>query len=159
MVNTTQLKNIIEPWFRQEYLRRKYPNAYITQKQLSLSWGGQFEYDAVVYENGKLAAIYLLSCSEFKTNNGKGGAGKFHKIKSDTLMLLGTESPKKVMAFLGESMYRQFKAQQIEGRLPQDILAELVQPSPEIESLVRSIREQASREVTPSQPSSPKRSE
>ncbi len=66
-------------------------------------------------------------------------------------MLLGTEAPKKVMAFLGESMYRQFMAQQKEGRLPQDILGELVQPNPEIAKLVRGIREKASSEVTPSQ--------
>ncbi len=98
-----------------------------------------------------MVAIYLLSCSEYKTINGRGGAGKFHKIKSDVLMMLGTNAPKKIMAFLGESMYKQFITQQKEGRLPQDIQGELVEPNSEIASIVHSIRDKASSEVTPSQ--------
>ena len=151
MTDTTQLKVQIEPWFRKDYLQKQYPNAEIVQRQLDLNWGGKFEYDAVVYENGKLAAIYLLSCSEYKTRNGKGGAGKFHKIKSDILMMIGTEAPRKIMAFLGESMYQQFMTQQKEGRLPQDIVGELVEPSPEIASLIHGIRDKASSEVSPLQ--------
>lgn len=151
MADTTQFKDKIEPWFRNEYLRKQHPNAEIVQRQLDLNWGGKFEFDAVVYEDGKLAAVYLLSCSEYKTKNGKGGSGKFHKIKSDILMMLGTDAPRKIMAFLGKSMYQQFMAQQKEGRLPQDIHGELVEPSSEIENLVHGIREIASSEVTPSQ--------
>jgi hypothetical protein len=64
-------------------------------------------------------------------------------------MMLGAEAPKKVMAFLGESMYQQFKTQQKLGRLPQEILCELVVPSHEIAQLVRGIRDKASSEVTP----------
>ncbi len=149
MADTSSLKNVIEPWFREEYLRKQYPGAEIRQDKVDLAWGGKFEYDAVVYEQGILKAIYLLSSSEFKTKNGKGGSGKFHKIKSDTLMMLGAEAPKKVMAFLGESMYRQFKTQQELGRLPKEILCELVVPSHEIAQLVRGIRDKASSEVAP----------
>lgn len=151
MADTTQLKDKIEPWFRQEYLRKKYPSAEIVQRQLDLNWGGKFEYDAVVYVEGKLVAIYLLSCSEYKTKNGKGGAGKFHKIKSDILMMVGTEAPEKIMAFLGGSMYQQFITQQKQGRLPQNIQGELVVPNSEIMDLVHGIREKASSEVTPLQ--------
>lgn len=149
MADTTRLKNIIEPWFREEYLRKQYPSAEIVQDLLPLSWGGKFEYDAVIYDGGRLVAIYLLSCSEYKTKSGKGGAGKFHKIKSDVLMMLGTEAPRKIMAFLGESMYQQFMTQQQQGRLPQDIQGELVEPSSEIASVVHNIRDKASIEVTP----------
>ena len=149
MADTTKFKKIIEPWFRDEYLKQQYPGAEIRQEQLSLMWGGKFEYDAVVYENGKLKAIYLLSCSEYKTKNGRGGSGKFHKIKSDVLMMVGTEAPMKIMAFFGESMYQQFKTQQTLGRLPQDIRCELVEPSTEILRVIRGIRDEASTEVTP----------
>ena len=149
MANTTKIKKIIEPGFRDEYLKQQYPGAEIRQEQLSLMWGGKFEYDAVVYENGKLKAIYLLSCSEYKTKNGRGGSGKFHKIKSDVLMMVGTEAQIKIMAFLGESMYQQFKTQQTLGRLPQDIQCELVEPSAEILRVIHGIRDEASTEVTP----------
>lgn len=149
MADTTNFTKVIEPWFRENYLKEKYPNAEIRQEKVALIWGGKFEYDAVVYEEGKLKAIYLLSCSEYRTQNGKGGAGKFHKIKSDILMMVGTEAPKKVMAFLGESMHRQFEAQKQAGRLPQDIQCELVKASPEITKLVIDIRNKAASEVTP----------
>ena len=149
MADTSKFKKVIEPWFRDEYLKRQYPDSDIKQEKLALNWGGEFEYDAVVYEKGKLKAIYLLSCSEYKTKNGNGGAGKFHKIKSDVLMMLGTDAPIKIMAFLGESMYQQFKAQQQMGRLPQDIHCELVEPNNKISQIITCIRNKASNEVTP----------
>jgi len=150
MADTSSFKKIIEPWFRNEHLRTMHPNAEVRQDKLSLTWGGQFEYDAVVYENGEIKEIYLLSCSEYKTKKGNGGAGKFHKIKADVLMMLGTNAPKKIMAFLGESMYQQFKKQQQMGRLPQDIHCVLISPPTEINNLILNIRNEASNEVTPS---------
>ena len=149
MADTSNFKKVIEPWFREDYLRKQYPDSEIRQDHIDLIWGGKFEYDAVVYEEGNVKAIYLLSCSEYRTINGKGGAGKFNKIKSDILMMVGTEAPKKVMAFIGESMYQQFKAQQQAGRLPQNIQCELVKASPEIMKIVLGIRNIASSEVTP----------
>lgn len=149
MADTSKFKNIIEPWFRDEYLREKHPGAEIKQEKLSLIWGGHFEYDAVVYQSGKVESVYLLSCSEYKTSNGKGGAGKFHKIKSDILMMLGTQAPNKVMAFLGKTMYQQFKTQQDMGRLPQDINCLFVEPTTEISQLIHGIRGEAASEVTP----------
>jgi len=149
MADTTNLKKVIEPWFRDEYLQKQYPGAEIKQEQLDLSWGGKFEYDAVVYEKGRLIAIYLLSCSEYKTKNGRSGAGKFHKIKSDILMMTGTNSPRKVMAFLGKTMFQQFESQQMAGRLPKDIQGELVKPSEIISKIICDIISKASSEVSP----------
>jgi len=109
MADTSKFKKIIEPWFRDEYLPQHHPDSIITQEKVALAWGGEFEYDAVVRQDGEITAVYLLSCSEYKTRQGKGGAGKFHKIKSDVLMMLGTNCQTKVMAFLGETMFGQFK--------------------------------------------------
>lgn len=128
MADTSNFKKIIEPWFRNEYLPQQYPEATITQEKIPLIWGGEFEYDAVVYQSDEVFAVYLLSCSEYKTKQGKGGAGKFHKIKSDVLMMLGTSCQTKVMAFLGETMFEQFKKQQESGRLPPEIQCELIKP-------------------------------
>ena len=147
MADTSKLKKIVEPWFRDHYLRSKYPGADIVQDKLKLIWGGEFEYDAVVYDKGEIKAIYLLSCSEYKTRKGKSGVGKFHKIKSDLLMMLGTDAPKKVMAFLGKSMYQQFKSQQDLGRLPSNIIGEFIESTEDIEALINSIRNEAASEV------------
>lgn len=149
MADTSKFKHIIEPWFRDNYLHKIHPEAEIKQEKLSLIWGGNFEYDAVVYKNSKVESVYLLSCSEYKTSNGKGGAGKFHKIKSDILMMLGTQAPNKIMAFLGKTMYQQFETQKKMGRLPQDIKCILVEPPAEIAQLIHGIRREAASEVTP----------
>ena len=149
MADTSNFKKIIEPWFRDEYLPQYYPGAMITQDKLPLVWGGEFEYDAVVYRNGEIIAVYLLSCSEYKTKQGKGGAGKFHKIKSDVLMMLGTSCQTKIMAFLGRTMFEQFDKQQKGGRLPPEIQHELIIPPEKIQNIIFGIRNKASSEVTP----------
>ncbi len=149
MADTTKLKKIIEPWFRDEYLPQHYASSLITQEKVSLAWGGEFEFDAVVRQNGKITAVYLLSSSEYKTKQGKGGAGKFHKIKSDILMMLGMNCQTKVMAFLGETMFDEFNRQQHAGRLPPEIKSELIVPPREIQQIISAIRNEASSEVTP----------
>ena len=150
MADTSKIKSIIEPWFRNEYLKKKHPGKVIKQENLDFVWGGKFEYDAVVYDSGRITSVYLLSCSEYKTSTGKGGTGKFQKIKSDLLMMVGTNAPTKTMAFLGKTMYEQFKTQQQMGRLPQDIKCMLVESSDEINQLILGIRGEASNEVSPS---------
>lgn len=149
MADTTKFKEIVEPWFRDKYLSEKHPGATITQEKIPLTWGGEFEYDAVVYRNGAIEAVYLLSCSEYKTKKGNGGAGKFHKIKSDVLMMTGTSCQTKIMAFLGRTMFEQYVKQQEMGRLPPEIICELVVPPHEIQEVVFGIRNKASDEVTP----------
>ncbi len=149
MADTSKIQKEVEPWFRDEYLPLLHAESTITQEKVALTWGGEFEYDAVVRKNGEITDVYLLSCSEYKTKQGKGGAGKFHKIKADTLMMLGTNSPKKVMAFLGKTMFEQFKKQQDAGRLPPDIKCKLIKVPPKIQRIISDIRNEASNEVTP----------
>ncbi|ELM0317004.1 hypothetical protein Q3053_003279 [Vibrio cholerae] len=149
MADTSKLKKVVEPWFRNEYLPRKYPGCVIVQEKLPLIWGGDFEYDAVVYDGDDIVAVYLLSCSEYITRSGKGGAGKFQKIKADLLMLLGTKAPHKAMAFLGSTMFEHYLKQQNAGRLPQDIEPLLIEMPREINRIVLEIQSSASKEVAP----------
>ncbi len=104
MANTSAYKKI-ESWLRKAYLAQKYPGCHITHGPLKLKWGGKFEYDALVYKSGTLLAAYCLSCSEYETVGGKGGAGKLQKIKSDILMMVGTDCPNLILAFSGKTMY------------------------------------------------------
>ncbi len=149
MTDTSKVKKVIEPWFRDNYLSQHYPGSIIAQEKIPLIWGGEFEYDAVVRHDGEIVAVYLLSCSEYKTKQGKGGAGKFNKIKSDVLMMLGTSCQAKVMAFLGKTMFEQFNKQQEGGRLPSEIKCQLITPPAEIQEIISGIRNEASSEVTP----------
>jgi len=149
MANTKAYKDKIEKWFRDEYLNQKYPGCEIRVGPMQLVWGGEFEYDGLVFQDGELYAIYCLSCSEYKTAGGKGGAGKFNKIQADMLKMVGTECPTKVLAFTGSTMLSKVLAEQNSGRLPPDIQCELVKLPSDLSMLVQQISAESVKEVTP----------
>jgi hypothetical protein len=150
MANTTEYKKLIEPWFRNTYLPNKHPGCTIQSGGVALTWGGKFEYDALVYKNDTLIAVYCLSCSEYKTSGGKGGAGKLNKIRGDILMMLGTACPTKVLSFSGKTMLEKVEAEQKNGRLPKDIQCEHIRLPEYLSTLVQAVSAQSVREVTPS---------
>ena len=149
MANTHEYKVQVEAWFRDDYLANKYPACEIKSGKVDLAGGGRFAYDGLVLKNGKLQAVYCLSCSEYKTAGGKGGAGKFYKIQSDILKMVGTTCPIKVLAFTGKTMLAKVIMEQKNGRLPKDIHCELVELPPELFKLVQKINAESVKEVTP----------
>lgn len=149
MADTTAYKHQIESWFRDVYLSGKHPGCQIETGKTPLIWGGAFEYDARVLRDGKLIAVYCLSCSEYKTTGGKSGAGKFHKIQGDMLKMVGTNCPLKVLAFTGPTMLAKVRSEQISGRLPPDIQCELATLPPELQTLVQQVSALSVEEVTP----------
>lgn len=149
MANTKAYKDKIETWFRNEYLQQKYPGCEIKAGPLQLVWGGQFEYDALVYQNDELQAVYCLSCSEYITTGGKGGAGKFNKIQADMLKMVGTKCLTKVLAFTGSTMLSKVLFEQKNGRLPSDIKCELVELPFDLSTLVQEVSAASVKEVTP----------
>ena len=149
MANTQQYKVKIENWFRKEYLPKKHPGCEISTGPTQLKWGGTFAYDARVLKNGKLQAVYCLSCSDYKTAGSNGGAGKFNKIQGDILKMVGTDCPKKVLVFTGRTMLAKVQAEQNHGRLPPDIHCELATLPKNLSTLVRQIKAASVKEVTP----------
>lgn len=149
MANTYNYKKIIENEFREIFVQGLHPNCQISQEKIPLIWGGEFEYDAVVRKNGKLVAVYCLSCSEYRTEGGKAGTGKYRKIQSDILMMLGTECEKKVLVFTGPTMKSQVDKQKEVGRLPPEIETLSYKLSSKLSSLVQSVSADCVREVTP----------
>jgi hypothetical protein len=139
----------IEKWFREVYLPPKHPDCAIEAGATRLAWGGAFNYDARVLKSGTLLAVYCLSCSQYKTTGGKGGAGKFNKIQGDILKMLGTECPRKVLVFTGKTMLAKVQAEQKAGRLPRDIECELAELPPELAAIVQKISAESAKEVTP----------
>lgn len=150
MANTQTYKDRIEPWFRTEVMAW-HPGCTVAPEQITLRWGGTFAYDAVVRDAQRsLVAVYLLSCSAYLTTGAKGGAGKYNKIRSDVLMMLGTDCPAKTLVFTEPCMLQHVLADQRRGRLPPDIRVRLLQKTAEISALVASISATAVQEVTPS---------
>ncbi|WP_009964221.1 hypothetical protein [Verrucomicrobium spinosum] len=149
MANTSDYEQKIEPWFRGGFVSERHPGAEILKESVRLKWGGFFEADAVVRENGKIVAVYCLSCAEYLTHGGNPGAGKFNKIRADVLMLSGIETPVRCLVFTGRTMYDRVLKERSKGRLPQDILlAHLTLPQ-ELSTLVSSASARAVAEVTP----------
>jgi hypothetical protein len=150
MANTQKYKELIEPWFRTEVMTW-HPGCTVAAEHVTLQWGGVFAYDAVVRNaNGSLVAVYLLSCSAYKTTGANGGAGKYNKIRSDILMMMGTDCPTKTLVFTEPCMLEHVLADQRRGRLPPDIRVRHLQKTAEISALVASISATAVQEVTPS---------
>lgn len=149
MANTYQYKKIIEKEFREKFVQQLHPYCQISQEKLPLIWGGKFEYDAVVRKNGEIVAIYCLSCSEYRTEGGRAGAGKYRKIQSDILMMLGTTCKNKVLVFTGPTMKEQVDKQKKLGRLPPEIKTLFYELSSELSTLVQAVSGASVREVTP----------
>jgi hypothetical protein len=153
MANTTEYKKQIEAWFRDTYLPNKHPECSVQSGNVSLIWGGNFQYDALVYKNDSLIAVYCLSCSEYRTAGGKGGSGKLNKIKGDILMMLGTTCPAKVLSFSGKTMMEKIQREQKNGRLPKEIQCEHIQLPEYLSTIVQSVSAESVKEVTPNRAS------
>lgn len=129
MANTSfflEFENI----YRKELIsQNEYKGCEISKEKVQLSqWGkkGFFECDVVIKKDGKLLEVQCLSCSEYKTKNGKNGNGKLLKIKADALMLSGINCKKKSLVFLGKTMYEKVVKEQQNGRFPKDIELKLI---------------------------------
>ncbi len=149
MANTSDYKNLIEPWFRSNYVALKHPEAEISQDKIGLKWGGLFEVDAVARRGATIDGVYCLSCAEYLTHGGKAGSGKFNKIRADVLMLLGVEVPVRCIVFTGRGMYERVVKEQNNGRLPQEITFDYLPLTEALSTVVSAASARAVAEVTP----------
>jgi len=149
MADTTQLKTTVEEWYRYKLIK-DYPNAKIAKETVPLKWGGVFECDAVLKMSNEIKEVHCLSVSEYKTTSGSGGSGKLQKIKADALMLLGIDVPKRVLAFIGKTMYDKMNKEKQSGRFPKEIELVFVdtKDSPKITKLISGIRSKSIKEMT-----------
>ena len=146
MANTTELKTIVEEWYR-DTIKRRNPNAKVEKENILLEWGGMFECDVVVKSKNKLLEVHCFSTSEYITDNGKSGSGKLLKIKADALMLSGISCPIKILAFTGRTMYDKIWKEQENGRFPFDIKIEYIETPENIRNKIIEIKENAIEEM------------
>ena len=118
-----------------------------TKGRKRLSAGGQFEFDGISVDGATVACI---STSTYKTSGGKGGMGKWFKLRSDILYLLMAEgAARRLMVLTEQCMFEHYKAEQTRGRVPREVEAVLAEIPAELRERLAAAREQASEEVRP----------
>jgi hypothetical protein len=88
----------------------------VSKEQVEISWGGKFEFDAVVRENGEIVEIHSLSCAYYKTKSGKAGSSKLFKAFHDAQMMVLAGCKKNVLAFVDDEFYNRIIDEQQNGR-------------------------------------------
>jgi hypothetical protein len=112
MSNTRNLRKV-EEIYRETIKMEK--NAVLKEK-LRLSWGGEFEFDAVVRENGEITEIHSLSVANFRTSSGKPGNTKLFKVFHDAQMMLLTGCKNCYLVFVDKYFYNRILQEQEKGR-------------------------------------------
>jgi len=141
MANTTRLKNDVEKWYL-ETLKVDKKNENISKEKVDLTWGGFFEFDAVVKEEKEknIVEVHCLSTSKYNT-------GQLHKIKDDALMLTGVKyTVKKVIAFTDSTLHKKVKGEQNNGRFPKDIELKLLDVEDEINNIIIQVKTESIKE-------------
>ena len=135
----------VEDWVRREWMPAEFGTMFHPQ-QLRLTPRGKFAFDAVS-EDGKIVAS--ISTSGERTAGGKGGIGKFMKLRSDMLFLVMVQAERRLIVLTERDMYERCLRERENGRVPVEI--EFVHaPLPrELEQKLIGARELSSREVSP----------
>jgi len=108
-----------ERWIVAEFLPRKFDGLLFSPRMLRLTWGGNFDFDAVS-SDGEI--VGLVSTSAAITATGNNAIGKIHKIKCDALYLLHVVGAKRrIMIFAEDSMLKFFSKEQKSGRFPPEL--------------------------------------
>jgi hypothetical protein len=124
----------VEEWIRNEFLPKKYKQAF-TKRKLGLQSGGEIYFDAVS-EDGTIVCFITVTAS--RTPGEKPGSDMLAKIRSDALWAISlSEKPETVLfAFTDASMIELVKKEKEHGRFPKNIKTLLVKLPGEIENKV-----------------------
>jgi hypothetical protein len=131
MADSTIVTKDIDNWIRNEFLPKKYSQAFAKRK-LGVQSGAQIEFDAVS-EDGNI--VCNISTSPGKTADGKSDADILGKIREKALWAISlNEKPEIIMfAFTDKSMVELIKQEKDNGRFPKHIKALLVKLPADLE--------------------------
>jgi hypothetical protein len=144
----TQVQLQTESWVVKNQLPKMFSRVF-SKARLKLSWGGEFEFDAVSDDSSIVACVSTSSC---RTAGGRPAVGKYHKIRSDVLYLLNAVVPtRRVLVFVDPEMVRHFETESSHGRFPpaDQIEIRLAKLSEELTEALSKARKDASDEVSP----------
>ncbi|RPI06416.1 MAG: hypothetical protein EHM64_03060 [Ignavibacteriae bacterium] len=124
MADSTIAIKDVENWIRNEFLPKKYHQAFAKRK-LGVQSSGEFECDAVS-EDGLI--VCFISTSSIKTTSEKPGADELAKIRNDAFWAASlSEKPQEIVfAFTDKSMVELVKKEKESGRFPKHIKTLLV---------------------------------
>ena len=143
----TSANHRAEQWVVEKFLPKKFKGQTFAKRNLTLKWGGQFEFDAVS-PDGRVVGV--VSTSAARTAGNKPAAGPIRKIKSDALYLLHAANAEKLfMAFTEVSLMQTFEKERDTGRFPPEIELLLAPLPPDLQADVLSTRAVASLETSP----------
>ena len=146
MADSTIALKDVENWIRNEFLPKKYYQAFSKQK-LGVQSGGEFECDAVS-EDGKI--VCFISTSPSKTTVGKSDVDALGKIRENALWALSlNEKPETIVfAFTDKSMVELIKQEKENERFPKTIKTLWVKLPTELEKKLAEMKKKAAEEVS-----------
>ena len=114
----------IENWIRNEFLPKKYGQAF-SKCKLGVQSGAQIEFDAVSEDDN---IVCIISTSPGKTADGKPDTDVLAKIREKALWAISlNEKPETILfAFTDKSMGELLKEEKGNGRFPKHIKTLLV---------------------------------
>ena len=106
-----------EDWVRLHWMPKELGQQFFRER-VRLSTGGTFDFDAVSADRNVAASI---STSGANTANGKRGAGKLYKLRSDMLFLLMADVSQRMIILTERDMYDLLRREKQAGRVPDSI--------------------------------------
>jgi len=124
MADSTIATKDVENWIRNEFLPKKYHQAFAKRK-LGVQSGGEFECDAVS-EDGKIVCI--ISTSPVKTMDGQFDTGALTNVREKTLWTISLNEKPETIVFVctDKSMLELVKKEKENRRFPKHIKTLLV---------------------------------
>jgi hypothetical protein len=123
MADTTA-QGKVERWIVDNELPRSFGGMSFSKRNVQLTWGGEFEFDAVSADGSMVVCVSTSCC---KTATGRNAIGKYHKLKADALHLLHTvDARRRAMVFTDAGMLAHFEKERSRGRFPPASAIELI---------------------------------
>ncbi len=124
MADSTTATKDVENWIRNEFLPKKYGQAF-TKRKLGVQSGAQIEFDAVS-EDGTIVCI--ISTSPVKTGDGLFDTNVLTKVREKALWTISlNEKPETIVfACTDKLMLELVKKEKDHGRFPKHIKTVLV---------------------------------
>jgi len=144
---STVIQGEVETWIRERWLRERFGQEF-TKRNVPLTSGGEFEFDAVS-DDGKTVAN--ISTSGPKTAGRNPGSGKINKVRSDIYFLLLSTADRKLMLLTEGEMCEWWLRERDKGRVPVCIEFRHVDIPEGLNEELEASRRKASCEVTPQQ--------
>lgn len=131
MADSTIATKDVENWIRNEFLPKKYHQAFAKRK-LGVQSGAEIEFDAVS-EDGNI--ICIISTSPGKSADGKTDTDVLAKIRERTLWAVSLNEKPETIVFLytDKSMGELLKEEKGNGRFPKQIKTLLIKLPAELE--------------------------